>query len=71
MNKYFCLDVDKSNHSAKDCVEAIQMSIRKFKKAGIDTSSINFHAFTDGAGGWRGSTHHSSTCFDWCEEQGK
>ena len=29
--KNFCLDVDKSNHSAKDCAEAISMSIKRLR----------------------------------------
>lgn len=31
--KYFCLDVDRSNHSASDCADVIKMSIEKLHVA--------------------------------------
>ena len=49
--KYFCLDVDKSNHLAKYCAEAIKMTIKRLKVASLDTSSIVFHAITGDTGG--------------------
>ena len=33
--KYFCLDINRSNHAAKDCAAAIKMSINKLEIAGL------------------------------------
>ena len=49
--KYFCLDIDRSNHSAKDCAAAIKMSINKLEKAGLNTSQIEFYTITGDTGG--------------------
>jgi len=49
--KNFCLDVDKSNHSANDCAEAISMSIKRLRAAGLDTNTVEFFAITGDSGG--------------------
>jgi hypothetical protein len=49
--KNICLDVDKSNHAAKDCASAIKMSVKKPKITGLDILSITFHAITGNSGG--------------------
>ena len=50
--KYFCLDIDRSNHSAKDCAAAaaIKMSINTLKMADINTSEIEVFVITVDAG---------------------
>jgi hypothetical protein len=49
--KNFCLDVDNSNHAAKDCASAIKISVEKLKIAGLDMTNIQFHAITGNSGG--------------------
>ena len=48
--KYFCLDVDKSSHSAKDCADAIKLSVKKLYMAGLPTS-IEIISITGDTGG--------------------
>ena len=49
--KYFCLDVDKSSHSAKDCADAISVSMKKLRVAGLEIHTFEFHAITGDTGG--------------------
>ena len=49
--KYFCLDVDMSNHSAKDCASAIKLSLNKLTMAGLDLSKIKVFVITGDSGG--------------------
>ena len=49
--KYFCLDIDRSNHSAKDCAGAIKIGIKRLEVAGLDISMIEFHVITGDTGG--------------------
>ena len=49
--KYFCLDVDKSSHSAKDCADAIHQTVKKLYMAGLDPNSIEIISITGDTGG--------------------
>ena len=55
--KYFCLDIDRSNHSAKDCAAAIKMSINKLEMAGLNISEIVLFVITGNTGGYGASQH--------------
>ena len=50
MLKYFCLDVDQSNHSSAYYSEAIKMLIKKLHVAGLPMR-VQFHAITGDSGG--------------------
>ena len=49
MIKYFCLDIDKSDHGSKDYVSAISQSVMKLELSGLDTSKVKF-IFISGGG---------------------
>ena len=49
--KHFCLDVDKSNHSSKDCASAIKLSLNKLSMAGLNLSKIKVFVITGDSGG--------------------
>ena len=49
--KHFCLDIDTSGHSSKDCADAIKDSIEKLRLAGLDTDKVTIVAITSDSGG--------------------
>ena len=49
--KYFFLDVDKSNHTAKDCASVIQVSLKRLVMGGLDLSNTSVHAILGDTGG--------------------
>ena len=49
--KHFCLDVDKSSHSAVGCANATKTSLNKLEMAGLDLSTIIIHVITGDTGG--------------------